>query len=469
MNFKDINKKINENSIKFIDLRFTDTLSKEHHLTIPASHFSKSIVDNGQPFDGSSISGWQGIENSDMLLKLDLKTFKIDPFYDEPTMAITCNIVDPRTQKAYTKCSRSIAFRAEEYLKKTGIGTHAYFGPEAEFFVFDSVTWGSDISGSHYKIHSEEADWSSSIEYEGGNLGHRPTTKNGYFPLPPVDSLHNLRSEVCLILSELGVPVEIHHHEVASAGQCEIGTKYSTLVERADWSQIFRYVVHNTAHRFGKTATFMPKPLVGDNGSGMHVHQSIWNEDQNLFAGKEYAGLSKLALYYIGGIIKHAKALNAITNCSTNSYKRLVPGFEAPVILAYSSCNRSASIRIPYTSVDKGKRIEVRFPDPLCNPYLAFSAMLMAGLDGIANKIDPGKAMDVNLYELEKSKLRNIPNVCSSLDSALEHLDKDRKFLTVGEVFNDEFIDSYIDLKMQEVTKLRMTTHPVEFSMYYSL
>ena len=469
MNFKDIQKVINDNGVKFIDLRFTDTLSKHHHLTIPVSNFSKAIVENGQPFDGSSISGWQGIENSDMLLKLDLKTFKLDPFYDEPTMSITCNIVDPRTQKPYIKCSRSIALRAEEYLKHTGIGTQAYFGPEPEFFIFDSVTWGLSLNASHYKVNSEEGDWSSSIDYEGGNLGHRPTTKNGYFPLPPVDSLHNLRSEACMILNELGIPVEIHHHEVASGGQCEIGTRYSTLTERADWSQLFKYVIHNTAHRFGKTATFMPKPLVGDNGSGMHVHQSIWKDDHNLFVGKEYAGLSKTALYYIGGIIKHAKALNAITNPSTNSYKRLVPGFEAPVILTYSSCNRSASIRIPYSSVDKGKRIEVRFPDPLCNPYLAFSAMLMAGLDGIINKIDPGKAMDVNLYELEKSKLKNIPQVCSSLDMALEHLDKDRKFLTAGGVFSNEFIDSYIDLKMEEVTKLRMSTHPMEFSLYYSI
>jgi glutamine synthetase type I len=469
MNIKEVQKLIKDNEVKFIDLRFTDTIGKEHHVTLPSSLFSKDLIDKGHPFDGSSIAGWQGIENSDMQLRLDLSTAKIDPFYEQNTLFITCDVYDPRTKKAYEKCPRGIAKRAQDYLVKSGIGTEAYFGPEPEFFVFDSVTWGSGFNGSHVQINSEEAAWSSSEKFDGGNIGHRPTVKNGYFPLPPVDSLQDLRSEACTVLSELGVPVEIHHHEVATAGQCEIGTKFSTLVQRSDWSQIFRYVVQNVAHSFGKTATFMPKPIVGDNGNGMHVHQSIWKDGVNLFAGNGYAGLSKTALYYIGGIIKHAKALNAITNPGTNSYKRLVPGFEAPVILTYSSCNRSASIRIPHSDSDKGRRIEVRFPDPLSNPYLAFSALLMAGLDGIKNKIDPGKAMDMNLYELPESKLKGIPQVCSSLEMALENLDKDRSFLTAGGVFTNTAIDAYIELKMQEVTRMRMTTHPIEFEMYYSL
>ncbi|MBP9742634.1 MAG: type I glutamate--ammonia ligase [Burkholderiales bacterium] len=469
MQLKAVERLIAEHEVKFLDLRFSDTLGKEHHVTLPASSFNKELIERGQPFDGSSIEGWMGIECSDMLLKLDLSTTKLDPFYEENTISITCDVIDPIKQQFYEKCPRGIAKRAETFLINSGVGDTAYFGPEPEFFVFDSITWGCDYSGSHVKIESDEAAWSSSIKYDGGNIGHRPNIKGGYFPLPPVDSLHDLRSEICLTLNRLNIPTEVHHHEVATAGQCEIGTKFSTLVERGDWSQMFRYVVHNIAHRFGKTATFMPKPLVGDNGSGMHVHQSIWKNGENLFAGNGYAGLSQLALYYIGGIIKHARALNAITNPGTNSYKRLVPGFEAPVILAYSSRNRSASIRIPYSATDKGRRIEVRFPDPLANPYLAYSALLMAGLDGILNKIDPGEAMDMNLYKLSNTELKNIPQVCSSLEMALEHLDKDREFLTRGEVFNDIMLDAYIELKMDEVNKLRMTTHPLEFQMYYSL
>ena len=469
MQLKAVQKLISDHDIKFIDLRFSDTIGKEHHVTLPSHALNKDLVEKGQPFDGSSIAGWQGIECSDMILKPDLKTTKIDPFYEENTLFITCDVFDPSANKPYEKCPRGIAKLAEEYLIKSGIGSTAYFGPEPEFFVFDSVTWGSDHSGSHVKIESDEAAWSSDIKYESGNTGHRPAIKGGYFPLSPVDSLQDLRSEICLILERLGIPTEVHHHEVATAGQCEIGTKFSSLVQRADWSQTFRYVVQNTAHRFGKTATFMPKPIVGDNGSGMHVHQSIWKDGENLFAGKGYAGLSKTALYYIGGIIKHAKALNAITNAGTNSYKRLVPGFEAPVILTYSSRNRSAAIRIPYVASDKGKRIEVRFPDSLANPYLAYSAMLMAGIDGIINKIDPGKAMDVNLYKLSESQLKSVPKVCSSLDMALASLDKDRSFLTNGGVFTNDVIDSYIALKMEEVDRLRMTTHPIEFDMYYSL
>jgi len=354
-------------------------------------------------------------------------------------------------------------------LKASGIGDTAYFGPEPEFFIFDSVTWWADMSGSAVKIHSEEASWSSGKDIEGGNLAHRPAVKGGYFPVPPVDSFQDMRSEMCLILEQMGVPVEVHHHEVAGAGQCEIGTRFSTLVQRADWTQILKYVVHNVAASYGKTATFMPKPVVGDNGSGMHCHQSVWKDGHNLFAGDKYAGLSDFALYYIGGIIKHARALNAITNPGTNSYKRLVPGFEAPVKLAYSARNRSASIRIPYVSNPNGRRIEVRFPDPTANPYLAFAAMLMAGLDGGQNKVHPGEAADKNLYDLPPEEDAKIPTVCSSLDQALEQLDKDREFLTRGGVFSDEMIDAFIALKMEEVTRFRMTTHPIEFDMYYSL
>lgn len=467
--FQKLEKLIKEHDIKFVDLRFSDTLGKEHHVTLPADVISEDLFKIGHPFDGSSIEGWKGIEASDMLLRPDANTLKVDPYFDDATLFMTCDVVEPATMEAYDRCPRGIAKRAEAFIKESGIGDTAYFGPEPEFFIFDSVTFGADMSGCHYKINAEEAAWSSSAEIEGGNTGHRPRVKGGYFPLPPVDSHQDLRAAACLTLSELGVPVELHHHEVATAGQCEIGTKFSSLVERADWSQILKYVVRNTAHRYGKTATFMPKPIVGDNGSGMHVHQSIWKSGKNLFAGKEYANLSETALHYIGGIIKHSKALNAITNPTTNSYKRLVPGFEAPVIVTYSARNRSAAIRIPFTTSDKAKRIEVRFPDPMANPYLAFSAMLMAGIDGIINKIDPGKAMDVNLYEMPESKLAKIPQVCSSLEMALENLNKDRAFLTRGGVFTDDWIDSYIQLKMHEVTTYRMTTHPIELQMYYSL
>ncbi|MEK7771368.1 MAG: type I glutamate--ammonia ligase, partial [Pseudomonadota bacterium] len=355
------------------------------------------------------------------------------------------------------------------YLKSTGIGDVAYFGPEPEFFIFDSVRWHTDMSGCSVKIESEEAAWSSAIKYESGNIGHRPAIKGGYFPVPPVDSLQDIRSAMCLTLEEMGIGVEVHHHEVATAGQCEIGTRFNSLVKRADWNQILKYVVHNVAHSYGKTATFMPKPIVGDNGSGMHVHQSIWKDGKNLFSGNGYAGLSEMALFYIGGILKHAKALNAITNPGTNSYKRLVAGFEAPVNLAYSASNRSAAIRIPHTSSPKGRRIEVRFPDPMANPYLAFTALMMAGLDGIQNKIHPGDPMDKNLYDLPPEEAAKVPNSCASLDEALECLDKDRDFLIRGGVFSNDMIDAYIHLKMDEVTLLRMTTHPVEFDMYYSL
>jgi glutamine synthetase len=464
----DVMKMVKENDIKFVDFRFTDTRGQEQHVSVPVSHFNEGKFTEGHAFDGSSIAGWKGIHASDMLLMPDPKTANLDPFLDEPTLILSCDVVDPTDGKGYDRCPRSIAKRGEAYLKASGIGDTAYFGPEPEFFIFDSVNWSVDMSGSMCKIHSEEAAWSSADKFEGGNTGHRPGVKGGYFPVPPIDSLQDIRSAMCIALEEMGVPVEVHHHEVGTAGQCEIGTLFSSLTQRADWTQILKYVVHNTAHAYGKTATFMPKPIVGDNGSGMHVHQSIWKGGKNLFAGNGYAGLSEFALHYIGGIIKHARALNAITNPGTNSYKRLVPGFEAPVKLAYSAKNRSASVRIPYVASDKARRIEVRFPDPTANPYLAFTAMMMAGLDGVQNKIHPGEAATKDLYHLTPEEDAKIPTVCSSLEQALDYLDNGREFLTRGGVFSDDWIDSYIELKMEEVTKMRMTTHPVEFAMYYS-
>jgi glutamine synthetase type I len=464
----DVFKMIKENDVKFVDFRFTDTRGKEQHVSVPVKAFGEDKFTDGHAFDGSSIAGWKGIQASDMLLMPDPDTANIDPFMDEPTLILSCDVIEPDTGKGYDRDPRSIAKRGEAYLKSTGLGDAAYFGPEPEFFIFDSVTWHDDMSGSSVKIVSEEAAWSSGEQTEAGNIGHRPKVKGGYFPVPPVDSLQDIRSAMCLAMEEMGVDVEVHHHEVATAGQCEIGTKFNTLVRRADWTQILKYVVHNVAHAYGKTATFMPKPIVGDNGSGMHVHQSIWKDGKNLFAGNGYAGLSEFALYYIGGVIKHAKALNAITNPGTNSYKRLVPGFEAPINLAYSARNRSASIRIPHVASDKARRIEVRFPDPTANPYLAFTAMMMAGLDGVQNKIHPGDPMDKNLYDLPPEDAAKIPHPCASLDQALEELEKDHEFLTRGGVFSDDMIAAYIELKMEEVTRFRMTTHPIEFDMYYS-
>jgi glutamine synthetase len=378
-------------------------------------------------------------------------------------------VIEPATMQGYERDPRSLAKRAEAYLKSTGIADTAYFGPENEFFIFDDIRWGADISGAFYKIDSREAGWNSERAYEDGNFGHRPGVKGGYFPVPPVDALQDIRSAMCSTLEEMGLKTEVHHHEVATAGQCEIGVAFGHLVEKADAVQILKYVVMNVAHAYGKTATFMPKPLVGDNGNGMHVHQSLAKDGKNLFSGNLYGGLSETALFYIGGIIKHARALNALTNAGTNSYKRLVPGFEAPVMLAYSARNRSASIRIPYVSNPKARRIEVRFPDSSANPYFAFAAMMMAGLDGIQNKIHPGEAMDKDLYDLPPEEEKNIPQVCWSLDMAIEHLNKDRDFLKKGGVFTDDVLDAYIGLKMQDVTRMRMTTHPIEFDMYYSL
>jgi len=460
---------IKDEDVKFLDFRFTDTRGKEQHVSYPAHSIDEDTFSEGVMFDGSSVAGWKGINESDMILMPDASTAVLDPFMDDTTLIVRCDIVEPATMQGYERDPRSVAKRAEAYLASTGLADTAFFGPEPEFFILDDVRWGSDISGSFYKIDSDESSWNTEKVFPDGNKGHRPSVKGGYFPVPPVDSLQDIRSAMCLTMEEMGLVTEVHHHEVATAGQCEIGTKFNTLVKKADEVQTLKYVVHNVAHDYGKTATFMPKPLVGDNGSGMHVHQSLAKDGENLFSGNKYGGLSETALFYIGGIIKHAKALNAFTNPGTNSYKRLVPGFEAPVMLAYSARNRSASIRIPFVSNPKGRRIEVRFPDPSANPYLAFSAMMMAGLDGIKNKIHPGDAMDKDLYDLPPEEDAAIPKVCHALDQALAELDKDRAFLTEGGVFTDDMIDGYIHLKMEEVTRLRMETHPAEFDLYYSL
>jgi len=469
MSVAKVTKLMKDNDVQFVDMRFTDTIGKEQHVTIPAKVVDADFFKEGKMFDGSSIAGWKSINESDMILMPDPTTAMMDPFMDEPTMIIRCDIVEPDTMQGYERDPRSIARRAEEYLKKTKIGDVAYFGPENEFFVFDDVRWGADMTGSFCKIDSEEGEWNSEKVYADGNMGHRPGVKGGYFPVPPVDSLQDMRSAMCLAMEDMGLDIEVHHHEVATAGQCEIGVGFNSLVAKADEVQILKYCVQNVAHAYGKTATFMPKPVVGDNGSGMHVHMSIGKDGDNTFSGDKYGGLSDTALYYIGGIIKHAKALNALANASTNSYKRLVPGFEAPVMLAYSARNRSASIRIPFVTNPKARRVELRFGDSTANPYLCFAAMMMAGIDGIQNKIHPGDAMDKDLYDLPAEEEAKIPQVCYSLDQALDALDKDRDFLTAGGVFTDDAIDGYIALKMEEVTRMRMTTHPVEFDMYYSL
>ncbi len=460
---------INEHDAKFIDLRFTDIRGKEQHITIPISAVDDDFIENGKMIDGSSFKGWQKIHQSDLALMPDLNSIQLDPFFQDSTLLIRCNVVDPQTMLGYDRCPRSLAQRAEVYLNSTGIADQVNFGPEPEFFLFDNVQWETTISGSFYKIDSDEAHWNSGKEMEGGNIGHRPPIKGGYFPVPPVDSSHDIRAAICLTLESLGMVVEAHHHEVATANQCEVATRFNTLTKKADELQNLKYVIHNVAHNFGKTATFMPKPLVGDNGSGMHCHQSLTKDGVNLFSGDQYAGLSDTALYYIGGIIKHARALNAFTNPSTNSYKRLVPGFEAPVLLAYSARNRSAAIRIPHVNNPKGRRIEVRFPDPTANPYLAFSAMMMAGIDGIQKKIHPGQAMDKDLYDLPAEELVDVPTVCSSLEQAMDYLRADHEFLLQGDVFSRDFINNYISMKEEEITKIRSLTHPYEFELYYSL
>jgi len=465
---EDIIRRIADEEIQFVDLRFSDTLGKEQHVTMPAHAVDEELFEEGKMFDGSSIIGWKGINESDMVLMPDTDAAYLDPFAEYPTLNITCDILEPDTMQGYVRCPRSLAKRAEAFLQSSGIADEAYFGPEPEFFVFDDVRWKNDISGSSFSIDSEEAAWNTHKEYDDGNYGHRPRVKGGYFPVPPVDGLADLRSLMCLTLEACGIPVEVHHHEVGTAGQCEIGTRFNTLVRKADELLVMKYIIHNVAHRHGRTATFMPKPLVGDNGSGMHVHQSFSKDGRNLFAGDGYGGLSETALHYIGGIFRHARAINAFANSTTNSYKRLVPGFEAPVLLAYSARNRSASCRVPWVSSDKARRIEIRFGDAAGNPYLIFAAMLMAGLDGVINKIDPGAPMDKDLYDLPPEEERGMPRVCHALDQALEALDGDRDFLKAGDVFSDDLIDAYINLKMKEVTRFRMSTHPVEFDMYYS-
>jgi len=469
MSIESITKLVKDHAIEFVDLRFVDLRGVQHHVSFPASIIEPALFEDGKMFDGSSISGWKGINESDMVLLPDATTAFLDPFYADPTLVLICDVLDPATMQDYSRCPRGVAKRAEAFLKSSGIADQAFFGPEPEFFIFDGVRFSNDMGKVGYEIFSDEAAWSTNQKQDGNNHGYRPTVKGGYFPVPPTDSLHDLRAEMCKVLAAVGQEVEVHHHEVANAGQCEIGVKFNSLVKKSDELTTMKYIVKNVAHRNGKTATFMPKPIVGDNGSGMHVHQSLAKGGNNLFSGDGYSGLSQMALWYIGGIFKHARAINAFTNSTTNSYKRLVPGFEAPVMLAYSARNRSASCRIPYVSNPKARRIEMRFPDPMQSGYLTFAVLMMAGLDGIKNQIDPGAPSDKDLYDLPPEEEKNIPKVCHSLDMALDALDKDREFLKAGGVFSDDFIDAYIDLKMQEVTKFRAATHPLEYAMYYAL
>ncbi len=464
---QDVLKTIKEEDIKYVDFRFTDPRGKWQHVTFDVSMVDEDMFADGTMFDGSSIAGWKAINESDMVLMPDPSTAQLDPFFAAPTLSIVCDVLEPGTGESYSRDPRGIARKAEAFLASTGIGDTVFIGPEAEFFVFDDVRFKADPYNTGFKLDSSELPTNGDREYEGGNMGHRIPTKGGYFPVPPLDSCQDMRGEMLAAMQSMGVTVEKHHHEVASA-QHELGTKFNTLTLTGDEMQIYKYCIHNVANSYGKTATFMPKPVFGDNGSGMHVHLSIWKDGKPVFAGNKYADLSQECLWFIGGVIKHAKALNAFTNPSTNSYKRLVPGYEAPVLLAYSARNRSASCRIPWTNNPKAKRVEVRFPDPTANPYLAFSALLMAGLDGIINKIDPGPAMDKDLYDLPPRELKKIPTVCGSLREALDSLRKDNAFLKAGDVFTQDFIDSFIELKMAEVMRFEMTPHPVEFEMYYS-
>ena len=459
---------IKEHDVKYVDFRFTDPRGKWQHLAHHMRTISEDFLNEGVMFDGSSIAGWKAINDSDMMLVPDCSTAVLDPFAAQTSLIIFCDVHEPLSGQPYTRDPRSTARKAEQYLSTTGIGDKAYFGPEAEFFIFDDVRYSCQMNGAMYAIDSEEGPYVTGKEFPDGNTGHRPPVKGGYFPVPPVDSQSDLRAEMLSVMADMGLKVEKHHHEVAPS-QAELGAEFATLVRTADNLQIYKYVVQNVAHQYGKTATFMPKPVMGDNGSGMHVHQSVWKGERPTFAGNLYADLSETALYYIGGIIRHAKAINAFTNPTTNSYKRLIPGFEAPVLLAYSSRNRSASCRIPYTSSPKGKRVEVRYPDPAANPYLAFAAMLMAGLDGIQNKIHPGDPIDKNLYDLPPEELTDIPVVCGSLREALGELRADHAFLLKGDVFNIDQIDAYMELKWEEVYAFEHTPHPIEFQMYYSV
>ena len=464
---QDVLKAIKDNDVKYVDFRFTDPRGKWQHVTFDVSIVDEDAFSDGVMFDGSSIAGWKAINESDMTLMPDPETACMDPFFSASTMSIVCDILEPGTGEPYGRDPRGVAKKAEAYLKSTGIGDTIFVGPEAEFFVFDDVRFKADPYNTGFILDSIELPSNMDTAYEGGNLGHRIRTKGGYFPVPPMDSAQDMRGEMLASMASMGVKVEKHHHEVASS-QHELGMKFDKMTLMADGMQIYKYCIHQVANSYGKSATFMPKPVFGDNGSGMHVHMSIWKDGKPVFAGDKYADLSETCLFYIGGIIKHAKALNAFTNPSTNSYKRLVPGYEAPVLLAYSARNRSASCRIPYTANPKAKRVEIRFPDPTANPYLAFSAMLMAGLDGVLNKIHPGEAMDKDLYDLPPAELKQIPTVCGSLREALASLKADHAFLTQGGVFSEDFIDSFIELKMTEVMRFEMTPHPVEFDMYYS-
>jgi glutamine synthetase len=464
---QNILKMLSDNDVQFVDFRFTDPRGKWQHTAQYIDTVDEDMFTDGLLFDGSSIAGWKEIHESDMILMPDAASAVMDPFAAQPTMIVSCDVIEPSTGQAYGRCPRGVAHRAEAYLAYSGLGDTAYFGPEAEFFVFDDVRYNVSSNETFYSLDQEEGPYNSGRQYEGGNTGHRPGVKGGYFPVPPVDSMSDMRAEMITHMVGMGLKAEKHHHEVAPS-QMELGFTFDTLLRTADQTQIYKYVIHMTAHSYGKSATFMPKPVADDNGSGMHVHQSIWKEGKPTFAGTGYADLSETALYYIGGIIRHARALNAFTNPSTNSYKRLVPGFEAPVLLAYSARNRSASCRIPHAASPNGKRVEVRFPDATANPYLAYSAMLMAGIDGIENKIHPGDAMDKNLYDLPPEELTGLGTVCGSLSEALSALDTDRDFLKKGEVFSDDLIDGYIGLKGEEVLKFDLTPHPVEFEMYYS-
>ena len=464
---KTIVEMIKENDVSYVDLRFTDPRGKMQHVTQHIDTIDKESLAEGFMFDGSSIAGWKAINESDMKLMPDLSRAYVDPFFSQTTLAVFCDVLDPITGEPYERDPRGTAKAALAHMQAAGIADTAYFGPEAEFFIFEDVKVDVSMNRSMFQVDSVEGPYNSAREYEEGNMGHRPGVKGGYFPVPPIDSGQDIRSEMLSVMADMGVPVEKHHHEVAPS-QHELGMKFGTLLETADNMQLYKYSVHQVAHAYGLSATFLPKPIAGDNGSGMHVHQSLWAGGKPLFAGNGYADLSEAALHYIGGIIKHAKALNAFTNPSTNSYKRLIPGFEAPVLLAYSARNRSASCRIPFVASPNGKRVEVRFPDATANPYLAFSAMLMAGLDGIRNKIHPGDAMDKDLYDLPAEELAQIPTVCGSLREALDSLNTDRAFLTEGNVFTDDQIDAYIELKMEEVITLEHAPHPVEFQMYYS-
>ena len=459
---------IKDNDVAFVDFRFTDPRGKWQHTAQTVNTVEEEVFEEGIMFDGSSIAGWRGIQESDMTLVPDPTTATLDPFTAQPSLVLFCDVREPVSGQSYSRDPRSTAKKAEAYLQSSGVGDTAFFGPEPEFFVFDDVRWDVSMNNTFYRIDSDEGPYNTGNELEGGNPGHRPGIKGGYFPVPPVDTMTDLRAEMVSTLMELGVEMEKHHHEVAPS-QNELGINFAGLVRCADNVQLYKYVVHQVAHSYGKTATFLPKPIIDDNGSGMHVHQSIFKDGKSSFAGNGYADLSETALYYIGGIIKHAQAINAFTNPTTNSYKRLVPGFEAPVLLAYSARNRSASCRIPFASSPNGKRVEVRFPDASSNPYLAFTSMLMAGLDGIQNRIHPGEAMDKNLYDLPPEELQDIPTVCASLREAVAALDKDREFLVKGDVFTDEQISAYIELKWEEIYRFEHTPHPVEFDMYYSV